>query len=123
MRNSINEAFLSSLKDDIAGDPMNEQIRWTHLTHEQIRQRLINQFDIRISVPVVKKLLKKHGFKRRKAQKKQTLKQVPGRDQQFNYIAELRAKYQQTGNPIISMDTKKKEMIGNFYREIGRAHV
>jgi len=114
---NLNEVFLATLKDDIAGDPMNEQIRWTHLTHEQIRQRLINQFDIHISVPVVKKLLKKHGFKRRKAQKKQTLKQVPGRDQQFNYIAELRAEYQQTGNPIISMDTKKKEMMGNFYRE------
>ena len=36
--NNINEVFLATLKDDIAGDPMNEQIRWTHLTHEQIRQ-------------------------------------------------------------------------------------
>jgi hypothetical protein len=114
---NLNEAFLATLKDDIAGDPMNEQTRWTHLTHEQIRWRLLEQFDIRISVPVIKKLLKKQGFKRRKAQKKPTLKQVPGRDQQFDRIAELKAEYQQTGNPIISMDTKKKELIGNFYRD------
>ena len=82
------------------------------MTHEQIRQRLLEQSDIRVSIPVIKKLLKKkHGFKRRKAQKKETLKQVPGRDEQFNRIAELKAQYQQTGNPIISMDTKKKELI------------
>jgi len=87
------------------------------LTHEQIRQRLLEQSDIRVSIPVIKKLLKKHGFKRRKTQKKEPLKQVPGRDEQFNRIAELKAQYQQTGNPIISMDTKKKELIGNFYRD------
>lgn len=113
----LGEAFLAALKDDIAGDPMNEQIRWTHLTREQIKQRMEEQSGISVSVPVVKKLLKKHGFKRRKAQKMETLKQVPGRDQQFNYIAKLKAQYQQTDNPIISIDTKKKEMIGNFYRE------
>ena len=66
---NLDEALLATLKDDIAGDPMNEQKRWTHLTHKQIRQRLLEQFDIRISVRVIKKLLEKHGFKRRKAQK------------------------------------------------------
>lgn len=30
----LDEAFLAALKDDIAGDPMNEQTRWTHLTHK-----------------------------------------------------------------------------------------
>jgi hypothetical protein len=113
----LGEAFLSALKDDMAGDPRDGEISWTYLTHEQIRQRLIEQSGISVSVPVIKKLLKKHGFKRRKAQKNQTLKQVPGRDQQFNYIAELKAQYEHTGNPIISMDSKKKEMIGNFYRD------
>ena len=46
----LDEAFLAALKDDIAGDPMNEQTRWTHLTHEQIRQRLSEQSGIRVSV-------------------------------------------------------------------------
>ena len=113
----LDEAFLAALKDDIAGDPMNEQTRWTHLTHQQIRQRLSEQSGICISVQVIKKLLKKHHFKRRLAQKKETLKQVAGRDQQFERIAELKAQYQQAGNPIISMDTKKKELLGNFYRD------
>ena len=113
----LDEAFLAALKDDIAGDPMNEQTRWTHLTHKQIKQCLLEQSDICVSVQVIKKLLKKHGFKRRKAQKKETLKQAVGRDEQFGRIAELKAQYQQTGNPIISMDTKKKELLGNFYRD------
>ena len=113
----LDEAFLAALKDDIAGDPMNEQTRWTHLTHKQIKQCLSEQSGICVSVQVIKKLLKKHGFKRRKAQKKETLKQVAGRDEQFGRIAELKAQYQQAGNPIISMDTKKKELLGNFYRD------
>ncbi len=113
----LDEAFLAALKDDIAGDPMDEQTRWTHLTHEEIRQRLSEQSGIRVSVHVIKKLLKKHKLKRRKAQKKETLKNVVGRNEQFERIAELKAQYQQAGNPIISMDTKKKEMLGNFYRD------
>ena len=113
----LDEAFLAALKDDIAGDPMNEKTRWTHLTHKQIKQCLSEQSGICVSVQVIKKLLKKHGFKRRKAQKKETLKQVAGRDEQFGRIAELKAQYQQAGNPIISMDTKKKELLGNFYRD------
>lgn len=42
-----------ALKDDIAGDPMNEQVRWTHLTHQQIKQRLSEQSGIGISVQVI----------------------------------------------------------------------
>jgi hypothetical protein len=108
---------LTVLKDDIAGNPMDTEIRWTYLTHEEIKLRLLTQFDIGISVTVIKKLLIKHGFKRRKAEKKMTLKNVAGRDEQFGRIAELKSQYQQSGNPIISMDTKKKEMLGNFYRD------
>ena len=45
------------------------------------------------------------------------MKQVPERNAQFENIARLRAKYEAAGHPIISLDTKKKEMLGNFYRE------
>jgi transposase len=113
----LDEAFLAILKDDIAGDPMNEKTRWTQLTHDDMRQRLSAQFNIKVSSTVIKKLLKKHGFKRRKAQKKETMKKVAGRNDQFERIAELKALYQAAGNPIISMDTKKKEYLGNFYRD------
>ncbi len=45
------------------------------------------------------------------------MKQVADRNEQFENIAELNATYAAAGNPIVSVDTKKKELIGNFYRE------
>lgn len=41
---------------------------------------------------------------------------IKNRDEQFRNITRLRAAYKAAGNPIISMDTKKKEQLGNFYR-------
>jgi len=44
------------------------------------------------------------------------MKEVAHRNEQFEKIKCLKAAYQAKGNPIISMDTKKKEYLGNFYR-------
>jgi hypothetical protein len=44
------------------------------------------------------------------------MKTVADRNEQFENIADLRASYHLAGNPVVSMDTKKKEYIGNFYR-------
>ena len=44
------------------------------------------------------------------------MKAVPDRNRQFERIAELKTHYQAVGNPVVSMDTKKKEQLGNFYR-------
>lgn len=46
-----------------------------------------------------------------------TMKEVAHRNEQFEQIASLKASYQAASNPVVSMDTKKKEHIGNFYRE------
>ena len=45
------------------------------------------------------------------------MKQVQQRDEQFKNIARLKQTYIAAGNPVISMDTKKKEYLGNFYRD------
>ena len=45
------------------------------------------------------------------------MKEVANRDAQFKNIARLIDEYKATGNPILSMDTKKTEQIGNFYRD------
>jgi hypothetical protein len=65
----IDEAFLVVIDDNIAGDPMDDQVRWTNLTHEEIRQRLIDHHQIQVSEFVIRQLLNKHNFRRRKAQK------------------------------------------------------
>jgi hypothetical protein len=96
---------------------MNEHVTWTDLTPQEIATRLEEDYQVKVSKSVVHKLLRKHQFRRRKAQKRQTLKCVPQRDEQFERIAALQAEYRAAGNPIISFDTKKKEYVGNFYRE------
>ena len=113
----IDAQFLDVLKEHTAGDPMDDQVIWTDLTPHEIAGLLEKHHQVRVSKTVIRKLLRKHNYRRRKAQKKQTLKSVAQRDEQFAKIAELKAEFQAAGNPIISFDTKKKEYIGNFYRD------
>jgi hypothetical protein len=49
-------------------------------------------------------------------QKKKTMGSHVNRDAQFKQIAKLKQRYEKAGNPIISMDTKKKELLGDFHR-------
>jgi Rhodopirellula transposase DDE domain len=67
-------------------------------------------------VPVVKQLLRKHGYVTRKARKSKAMGGHADRNGQFENIARLKREYLESDDPIVSMDTKKKEMIGNFYR-------
>ena len=105
----IDEPFLGVLYDHTAGDPMDETVRWTNLSLEEIVTTLWEDHDIQVSQSVVRQLLKKHGYRRRKAQKKCTMKH---RNEQFENIARLKAEYEAAGHPIISLDTKKKEDLG-----------
>ena len=67
---------------------------------------------------VVSQLLRKHKYRKRKALKKKTMgPRNPNRNAQFENIARLKKEYLKAGLPVISMDTKKKELLGNFYRE------
>lgn len=112
----IDAQFLAVLQESTAGDPMDDQVVWTDLTPQAIADLLADQHQVRVSKSVVRKLLQKHHYRRRKAQKKQTLKVVAHRDAQFAKISALKAEFQAVGNPIISFDTKKKEYLGNLYR-------
>lgn len=106
------------LRNHTAGDPMNAQVRWTNLREWEIVAALERDHGVRVSRRVVRQLLNKHHYRRRKAQKRQALKtEIPDRNAQFEYIAHLKTTYQAAGNPIVSMDTKKKEHLGNFYRD------
>ena len=65
----IDDIFLTILKDHTAGDPMDEKVKWTDLTRAEISSLLKIQ-GFNISRNLVKKLLKKHGYVKRKAVKK-----------------------------------------------------
>jgi hypothetical protein len=65
----IDEQFLAVLRDYTAGDPMQEAVRWTNLTPREIAERLAEEHQVKVSATVIRKLLKKHNYRRRKAQK------------------------------------------------------
>jgi len=113
------ETLLSILTSYTAGTPMDSDILWTNLTLKQIQEKL-KACCLSVSCPVIKKMLKLCGFVKRKMRKCKTMKDIEHRNQQFEYIAKIRKQFTDRKLPILSIDTKKKEMIGNFFRE-GRA--
>jgi hypothetical protein len=105
------------LEDHTAGDPMRAEIKWTNLSRRQIADRL-TAMGTPVSRHLVSLLLRKHGYRRRKALKKKTMgPRHPDRNAQFENIARLKKEFLQDGLPVISMDTKKKELLGNFSRD------
>lgn len=94
---------------------MQPGVLWTNLSQRQIAEKLLAQ-GFRVSTTVVKQLLRRHHLGRRQARKKRPLKQHRQRDRQFQNIARLRAAYENGDNPILSIDTKKKEFIGELFR-------
>ena len=113
---ALEENFLKVLLDHTAGDPMRTEVKWTNLSRRQIARRL-KAMGTPASRNTVSRLLRKHGYRRRKAQKKTTMGHHRDRNAQFENIARLKREYLEAGLPVISLDTKKKELLGNFYRE------
>ena len=105
---NLDAAFLRVVERHTAGSPMDASIKWTHLTRQQIADRLASEEGIDISVTVVDQLLDNHQFRRRQALKRKSTGNNPNRNQQFEKIHELVERYQSAGEPVISMDTKKK---------------
>jgi hypothetical protein len=104
----LDMAFLQVLEDHTAGSPMNAAVKWTNLTHQEIADRLAADHGIAVSVTGVKRLVLQHDFVRRKAQKRTRTGECAHRDAQFVQIARLKEDYFAGGNPVVSMDTKKK---------------
>lgn len=95
-------------------------LKWTRKTTEKISQEL-SLFGISVSSMTVGKILRNLGFslksnakKISNGGKKKTREEEEKRDTQFNYIAHNRRYFSHKGYALISCDTKKKELIGNF---------
>lgn len=107
------------MKYETAGDPMTGLL-WTKKTGEKIAKEL-RKLNIEISKTTVGKILKKMGYslkcnskKISNGGKKLSKQEKKDRDDQFLNIAKKRQKFEQKGLPTISIDGKKKELIGNF---------
>lgn len=95
-----------------AGDPMNSD-KWLNCRLKDVKKELDEQGH-GVSLPVISRLLKRHDYSLQANVKQMEGKQHPDRDRQFEYIQEQRNKHQEAGQPEISVDTKKKELVGNF---------
>lgn len=104
------------LEDATAGDPITG-LKWTRKTLAALTGKLQKKFKVGHST--VARLLKSKGIALRGNRKRLSPRQDAQRDRQFRYIARLRRKFAKAKLPIISVDTKKKELIGTF-RNTGR---
>ena len=100
------------VSDATAGDPMCD-LRWTHKSTRKLAAALRAQ-GIQISANTVGRLLKARGYSLRTNRKRLARVHEPERDRQSRYIARQRWRFQKQGNPAISIDTKKKELVGLF---------
>jgi Rhodopirellula transposase DDE domain len=106
------EAIHRLMDHDTAGDPMTG-IRWTRRTTEKIAEELA-KIGIVVCANTVAKLLKGLDYRLRVNHKKLSGVVDPGRDAQFAYIATQRQGFADQGQPVVSIDSKKRELVGNF---------
>jgi Rhodopirellula transposase DDE domain len=95
---------------------MEEGVIWTDLTATDIAERLAQQ-GTPTSVHVVEQLLEMAGYHRRQAQKYVSMDEHVDRNAQFLRIAEFKQEYLASPNPLLSIDTLKRALLGNFYRK------
>jgi hypothetical protein len=103
----LEAAFLAILGQHTAGSPMDESVKWTNLTRHEIAV-LLQAAGFKVSVTVVDQLLEQHDYRKRKAVKTLTTGASGGRNAQFENIERLKQEYTDKGQPVMSMDTKKK---------------
>ena len=97
---------------ETAGDPVSG-LKWTHRTTAKLAHEL-RGLGIHVCPQTVARLLKAMGYSLRVNHKKLAGASHPNRDQQFRYITELRERCAADNLPVISVDTKKKELVGAF---------
>lgn len=109
----IETNLLEMVSPETAGDPQGER-KWVRSSLRKLSKRLA-QAGHGASAPTISRLLRKHDYSLHvNAKEKEASSSHPDRDTQFQYIERQKQAFMAAGNPIISVDTKKKELIGNF---------
>jgi hypothetical protein len=108
----LRPALLALVEPDERGDPMSP-LRWTAKSTRVLADELMAQGH-KVSADTVGDLLRAEGFSLQGNAKTTEGAQHPDRDAQFRYISEQARACQVAGDPVISVDTKKKELVGDF---------
>ena len=105
---------LESLVDPLTrGDP-ESPLRWTCKSTHALSSEMWARFEMRVGPKTVARLLRKAGYSLQATQKTTEGAQHPDRNAQFEHINAIAATCIEQGLPVISVDTKKKELVGNF---------
>ena len=105
-------ALKELLADTTAGDPASG-MRWTHRSLRAL-QKGLRRRGIKVVHSTIARLLRDLGFSLRTCRKSKAKTGHKDRDQQFRYLTWLRKLYLTLGLPVISVDTKNKELVGDF---------
>src|SRR5580704_3214519 len=105
-------ALLALAEPDERGDPMSP-LKWTAKSTRNLAGELTRQGH-KVSADTVGDLLRDEGFSLQGNAKTIEGRRHPDRDAQFRYISEQAGAHQAAGQPVISVDTKKKELVGAF---------
>ena len=105
-------ALDSLIEPGTRGDPMSP-LRWTLKSTRRIADEL-TAMGHAVSHTKVAALLRSSGYSLQGTRKTLEGAQHPDRDAQFRYINTLATRYLDAGDPVISVDTKKKELVGRF---------
>lgn len=108
-------AFQEILGAHLAGLPQDENTRWLDISVTEVK-RLMLEKGYDVSYYIVRQMIDAEGLKKRSFTKSLPLSVVEDRNPQFEKIAMTKSACLKAGIPIISIDTKKKEMVGNFKR-------
>jgi transposase len=103
----LRPALMALVEPDARGDPMSA-LRWTTKSTRKLAEEL-TRAGHPVSADTVGDLLREEGFSLQANAKTIEGAQHPDRDGQFRYINEQAQRYQAAGDPVVSVDTKKKE--------------
>lgn len=115
-KTDIHSALRVWINEHKAGSPTDSSVYWIHFRPIEIAKAFFEVSGHRVSHGVIKRELADMGFKYRKLSKNLATGTCPDRQQQFHIICQL-ILMMSLNSPIISIDCKKKEVIGNLYRE------
>lgn len=100
------------LEYETAGDPMT-RLKWTRRTLRKIAEEL-GLFGLQVSANTVGRLLREMDYSLRVNRKAIAASSAPDRNEQMLHIFKLRKRFTRAGEPVVSVDTKKKELVGQF---------
>jgi hypothetical protein len=113
----LEQTFEDILEAHSAGSPTDPSVVWTHLKPMQLAGELLRR-GFEIGRNTAARLLERAGYRRRSLRKELITGHVDPheRDQQFRHIDALRRRAHARGNPVLCVDTKKKELLGQLHR-------